>query len=343
MKKLLPRLLVSIVITVGLIWWVTHQGLPILPPRETFEHMHWWAAPAFLGMLCLVHFFRAYRWQYLVRPMSGMSLTRLMAVAFTGFLAILMLPLRMGEFARPWLLKRESGRAVSMSAGFGTIAIERVVDGVLVSLWLTLALFAVDASRHDYVWWLRFGPLSLFAVSLVVLVAFVAMPGPVRAVMRTVSGWLGKRMQRFVLHVLDGFHDGLQALPSRKHFLGFLFFSVVYWGINALAFWVLAAGCGLPLGPIGSVAAMGILAVGIMLPAGVGLFGNFQAALLIAFGFYAPEEMVNVQGAVFIFINYLCQLVVTFGGGIWGMVTTRVGLGSIVGRSSEEEEWDHVA
>ncbi|MBW2263063.1 MAG: flippase-like domain-containing protein [Deltaproteobacteria bacterium] len=322
MKKLLPRLLVSLVITCGLVWWVNRQGLPILPPAETFGHMQWWAAPAFLGLLCLVHFFRAFRWQFLVRPMSGISLTRMMAVAFTGFLAILILPLRMGEFARPWLLKRESG--VSMSAGFGTIAIERVVDGVLVSLWLTLALFAVDASEHEWVWWLRLGPLSLFAVSLVVLVAFVAKPDPMRALMRTISGWFGKRLQGFVMHVLDGFHEGLQALPSRSHFLGFFLYSVVYWGINAVAFWVLALGCGLPLGLIGAVAAMGILAVGIMLPAGVGLFGNFQAALLVAFSFYAPEQTINVQGAVFIFVNYLCQLVITFGAGIWGMATAHV-------------------
>jgi uncharacterized membrane protein YbhN (UPF0104 family) len=343
MKKLLPRLVVSLVITVGLIWWVTHQGLPILPPRETFGYMQWWAVPAFLGLLCLVHFFRAWRWQYLVRPMSGISLPRMMAVAFTGFLAILMLPLRMGEFARPWLLKRESGKTVSMSAGFGTIAIERVVDGVLVSLWLTLALFAVDATEHEYVWWLRLGPLSLFAASLLVLVAFVMRPDPVRALIKSVSGWFGKRLQSFVLHVLDGFHAGLQALPSRRYFFGFLLYSVVYWGINAVAFWVLALGCGLSLGPVGAIAAMGILAVGIMLPAGVGLFGNFQAALLIAFGFYVPEAMVNAQGAVFIFINYICQLVVTFGAGFWGMAAARVSLWGIMSRPSEEEEWDHVA
>jgi uncharacterized protein (TIRG00374 family) len=336
MKKLLPRLLVSLLITCGLVWWVSRQGLPILPPAETFEHMRWWAAPAFLGILCLVHFFRAYRWQYLVRPMSGISLPRMMAIAFTGFLAILILPLRMGEFARPWLLKRESG--VSMSAGFGTIAIERVVDGVLVSLWLTLALFAVDPSEHEWVWWLRLGPLSLFAASLLVLVAFVVKPDPVRALMRTISGWFGKRLQGFVMHVLDGFHEGLQALPSRSHFLGFFLYSVVYWGINAVAFWVLAMGCGLPLGPIGAVAAMGILAVGIMLPAGVGLFGNFQAALLIAFSFFVPEQTINAQGAVFIFVNYLCQLVVTFGAGFWGMGTTRVSLWGMVQKPDQEKE-----
>lgn len=341
MKRLLPRLLVSLVITVGLVWWVTHRGLPILPPRETFEHMRWWAGPAFLGILCCVHLFRAYRWRYLVQPMSDISMARMMAIAFTGFLAILMLPLRMGEFARPWLLKRETG--VSMSAGFGTIAIERVVDGVLLSLWLTLALFAVDASEHEWVWWLRLGPLALFVSSLVVLVAFVLRPQPMRRFFEVVTGWFGKRLQSFILHVLDGFHDGLKALPSRKNLLGFLFWSVVYWGVNAIGFWILAIGCGLPLGLIGAIASVGILAVGIMLPAGVGLFGNFQASLLIAFSFYVPAHMVNVQGAIFIFLNYIVQLVVTFGAGFWGMATTRVSLWGVISKPGREEEWDHVA
>jgi len=341
MKKLLPRLLVSLLITVALVWWVTHRGLPLLPRRELLAHMRWWAGPAFLALICAVHFFRSYRWLYLIQPMSGISLWRMNAIAFVGFLAILALPLRMGEFARPWLLKRETG--VSMSAGFGTIAIERVVDGVLVSLWLTLALFAVDSSTHEYVWWLRLGPLALFAASLLVLVAFLFKPAPVRAFMKAVSGIFGSRLQSFVLHVLDGFHDGLQALPSRKHFLGFLFWSVVYWAINAVAFWVLAEGCGLPLGTLGAVAAMGTLAVGIMLPAGVGHFGNFQASLLIAFSFFVAPEVVQAQGAVFIFLNYIVQIVVTFGAGFWGMAVTHVGLRGFIEKSSDESEWDHVA
>lgn len=341
MKKLLPRLLVALVITVGLVWWVSHQGLPIIPPGEFFRHIEWWAAPAFFALLCGVHFLRAFRWQYLVRPMAEISLYRMMSVAFVGFLAIMMMPLRAGEFARPWLLKKETG--VGMSRGFGTIAIERVVDGVLVSLWLTLALFAVDPESNEWVWWLRLGPLSLFTGSFLVLVAFVIWPRPVRTIMDRISGLFGKKLNGFVLHVLDGFHDGLKALPSRAHILGFLLWSFMYWGLNAVAFWVLAAGCGMDLGLVGSVAAMGILAVGILLPAGVGLFGNFQAALLIAFSLYLPDSVVHEQGAVFIFINYLAQVVVTWGAGLFGMAVTRVGFSSLASRPVDEQEWDHVA
>jgi hypothetical protein len=340
MKRLLPRLLVSLAITVALVWWVTHQGLPILPPAPYFDHMRWWAAPAFFGLLALVHFLRAYRWRYLVRPMTDITLRRMLSVAFVGFLAIMMLPLRTGEFVRPWLLKKQTG--VGMSRGFGTIAIERVVDGVLVSLWLTLALFLVDPESNEWVWWLRLGPLSLFTGSAVVLVSFVIRPRPVRAVMDRLSGLLGRRINEFVLHVLDGFHDGLQALPSRRHILGFLYWSVLYWFANAVAFWVLASGCRMDLGLLGAVSAMGILAVGILLPAGVGLFGNFQAALLIALSLYLPERVVNEHGAVFIFINYLAQIVITWGAGLYGMAVTRVGLSSLTREHGRVEEWDHV-
>ncbi len=341
MRKLLPRLAVSLIITVALVWWVTHEGLPILPAAASYDEVTWWAAPAFLVVLCLVHFFRAYRWRFLVSPMAEISLHRMMCVAFVGFFAILMMPLRMGEFARPWLLKKETG--LGMSEGFGTIAIERVVDGVLVSLWLTLALFAVDPSTSEWVWWLRLGPLGLFLSSLVVLVAFVIWPLPVRRIMDRISRLLGHRLNAFVLHVLDGFHDGLKALPSRALILGFTLWSVVYWGLNALAFWVLAMGCGMDLGLLGSVSAMGILAVGILLPAGVGLFGSFQASLLIALSLYLPPDVVDGEGAVFIFINYLGQLVITLGPGIYGMVVTRVGLGTLVGGPVRDDQWDHAA
>ena len=229
-----------------------------------------------------------------------------------------------------------------MSAGFGTIAIERVVDGLLVSLWLTLALFAVDARSHEWVWWLRLGPLGFFTGSLAVLIALVIWPKPVRSLMGTISGWFGRRLQGFVLHVLDGFTEGIKMLPDRRCILGFTWWSVVYWGINTAAFWVLAEGCGMKLGYLGSIAAMGILAVGILLPAGVGLFGSFQASLVVALALFLPSDVINGSGSVFIFVNYAGQLIVTFGAGLWAMAVIPVSLWGVVDRSVRENEWEHV-
>ena len=59
---------------------------------------------------------------------------------------------------------------------FGTIAIERVIDGLVISLFLTAALFAVPAERAGWVWPMRLLPIALFAAALALLVAFYVRP-----------------------------------------------------------------------------------------------------------------------------------------------------------------------
>ena len=47
-------------------------------------------------------------------------------------MAILALPVRLGEFVRPYLVARE--RDVRMSTMVGAVAVERIVDGLLISI-----------------------------------------------------------------------------------------------------------------------------------------------------------------------------------------------------------------
>ncbi|MCZ7678791.1 MAG: hypothetical protein M5U28_08480 [Sandaracinaceae bacterium] len=54
---------------------------------------------------------------------------------------------------------------------------------------------------------------------------------------------------------------------------------------------------------------MGILAIGILLPAGPGLFGNFQLAVSTALKLYFATSLVGSQGAVYVFLMYGTQAV----------------------------------
>jgi hypothetical protein len=62
---------------------------------------------------------------------------------------------------------------------------------------------------------------------------------------------------------------------------------------------------------------MGVLAVGILLPAGPGCFGNSQIAVLAALQMYPPRGGFGSDAAVFIFLLYALQtgLTILFGAG----------------------------
>jgi uncharacterized membrane protein YbhN (UPF0104 family) len=266
----------------------------------------------------------------------------MLPVAFAGFLAILIMPLRTGELARPFLIKRHAG--VSMSAALGTIAIERVVDGMLVSLWLTLCLFGVPAEASPYVWPLRILPLGLFLGALVFLVAFLHRSDGFVSFARRLTAPISRKLSATVVHVLEGFARGLSVLPNRGALLRFLAVSFAYWTINALGVLLLARGCGVDLGLLGAVATMAVVAVGILLPSGPGFFGNFQAGVAVALSMYVPlAGTADARVSSFVFLLYLCQVGVTILVGVGSLVAGRVSLRGIVASGLPEVAAEDVA
>ncbi len=100
--------------------------------------------------LCVVHFFRVLRWQPLLNPIARFDFWTLNRVGAVSFMAVFIFPLRLGEFARPYLISK-TGR-VRKSAAFGTIAVERVMDGLMMALLLAVVLFFLPAT--DRATWL---------------------------------------------------------------------------------------------------------------------------------------------------------------------------------------------
>jgi glycosyltransferase 2 family protein len=322
MTRILARLGLSAAIAAFLFYWLVNQGFHVVPPWSAISSCTaWWAVPAYALIFSAFNWLRAWRWIYLLKPFAKVPAGTMMEGAFAGFLAIQMMPLRTGEVARPYLLDRYAG--VSKSAVFGTIAIERVVDGLLVSVWLTVALFMIPASAGPYVWPLRLVPLAIFAAAMALLVAFERGPELTSRVVARGVGLFSRRLADFTAGVLERFHRGLGALPDRRGFWAFSAVSVLYWGLNAVAFDVLARGCGLDLGISGAVAGMGILAVGILLPAGPGYFGNFQVSLVAALAMYLPGGAVGPNVEVFIFLNYVLQTGLTIAFGVAAMLSLR--------------------
>ena len=64
---------------------------------------------------------------------------RVLAVSWIGFAAILLMPLRAGEFVRP-LHDQAAHRKLSLAAATGTIGAERIIDGLFLTITLGLCL-----------------------------------------------------------------------------------------------------------------------------------------------------------------------------------------------------------
>ncbi|HEY5946535.1 MAG TPA: lysylphosphatidylglycerol synthase transmembrane domain-containing protein [Kofleriaceae bacterium] len=261
----------------------------------------------YIGLLLVIHLTRSLRWRYLLAPLGVRIPTGpLLAISSVGFMAILALPARLGEFVRPGLMRK---RGISASAALGTVAVERIVDGLLVSLFVFVAFFSLRGP-HSPGWMMptAYAALGVFTLALVFLIGALKWPET------SVQFWLRlSLLPRFAPRLaavietkaLDMIR-GFEVMRDKRNLTQFVAWSLVYWTCNGLGVYVLAKGFGLDLTLVGAFATMGLVAVGITLPNSPGLVGQFQWFTLLGLSLYIPGAATKgspIYGTAFAFAN----------------------------------------
>ncbi|MGZ3417280.1 MAG: lysylphosphatidylglycerol synthase transmembrane domain-containing protein [Polyangiales bacterium] len=314
------KTLLSLLIAGAFVWALARAGLPIVPSKATFASVRWGWVALHTGILILVHFLRAARWRHLLRPLvPDIDTRKIIAASWLGFTAILLLPLRAGEIVRPLLVR--DGKRVTLSAALGTIGAERVIDGLVVTAVLAGALVFVPRLNPlpDHVGDLKIPVSAIPAAGYLTLVvfvgAFVAMAifyfarSFAQKLVHATVGLISDKLADRVAAIVGGLADGLHFLGDRRHGMAFIGETLFYWSLNAVGMWVLGIACGLPMTFGHACAVMGVLAVGILVPAGPGLFGAFQAATYGALAMFFTPAMVTREGAAYVFLLYSVQFV----------------------------------
>jgi len=276
-----------------------------------------------------VHLLRAWRWKFLLRPI-GVSLpfSRLMIISTVGFMAILALPFRLGEFARPYYVAKESQSR--MSEVLGTVAVERIVDGLVIAILLFATyLFSLAPGARPYPPVLAFSAW-LALLGFLGLTAFLgfALRWPEATIRMLLTTTL---LRRFAPKFADKLADqlralmrGFRALGHARDILPFLAQTALYWTANGLGMWLLARLMNLPIPIHAAFAAMAFTGVLISLPNAPGLVGQFHAGILLALAAYLPDSVlasvggayaIAVHGIQFVWYVVLGLLAMLFVGG----------------------------
>jgi len=313
------KLAVSLVIALAFVWTFRRGGLPLIPPASAIAKVPPSTYVGYLGLMVVFHFVRAARWRHLLTPIADVPLRRIVAVSWIGFLAILLMPLRAGEFVRPYMI-RQKGK-VSVAAATGTVGAERIIDGLYLTLLLGICLQIARplSPLPDHIGKLHIPvaavPAYAYSALLAFLGAFALMglfywrPAIGHKTVEKTLGLLSPRLAAKVGDFVARTADGLKFLPNLRHIGPFMLETTIYWGSNGLSMWILARGCGIESISIAQAfVVMGVLGVGILVPAGPGLFGAFQASTYAALAMYFPDDVVLGPGGVFVFLLYVMQI-----------------------------------
>ncbi len=262
----------------------------------------------YLAILLVLHIVKTVRWGLLLRPTAAVPFARLNAVSAVGFMALVLLPFRLGELARPILVADRP--RLRTSAALSSIVVERAADGLFTGLLLVVALLAVPRSIPG-IGFLRVGG-ALVSLAFATIIGFLAFAYRSRAaavgLARRLVHPFSPRLAERAAGMLDAFIHGLRVLPGPGSLAMFVALTGGYWLLNAVGMRVLALGFGFDLGPVEACTMLGVLVVGVMIPAGPGMIGTFQGAILLGLSLFAPADAVATRGVAYANVLWAAQL-----------------------------------
>jgi glycosyltransferase 2 family protein len=225
---------------------------------------------------------RALRWRSLIAAPRPLKLESLFSATMIGFMANNVLPLRLGEFVRPWALARREG--LSRSTLFATVVVERAVDMITLLAILGIALLVHPISAATEAGRMVQAGAGVLVATCIVLTVFVVMlerqPRLAHAAVGALTSPLPEKLRAKAIHILTHFVEGLGLFRDLRRLswvflLSFLMFGVVVLGLQA-SMWAL----GIELPWYAGLIMLVITAIGIMVPAAPGYIGTMNVACI---------------------------------------------------------------
>jgi glycosyltransferase 2 family protein len=272
---------------------------------------------------------RLVRWRLLLRDTDGgpVPATPLWHAVAIGFMANNLLPFRAGELVRLVAASRLTG--ARFSAVLSSIAVERIFDGLSVVALLSVSLLASNlppdvgiggvSLRHA-----AQGAGAMGAAALIAALLVVAFPlAAERAVRRVLpAGQFADRM----VTMIEGLRHGLTVLRSPALLAGTIFWSLVLWLTNGLAFYVGFKAFDIPVGYLGALLLQGILVFGIAVQLTPGFVGQFEAAIVAALAlFRVPNDLASSYAIAFHVTTFVPIILL----GAWSLARTPVALSDL--------------
>jgi glycosyltransferase 2 family protein len=327
------KFVASAIITACLVYALQSGGLKVWPTGVSFAAVHWWAVAIYTATVVVMNYYRAVRWRFLLRAVVDIPKLRLLAVSWIGFGAILLLPFRLGEFVRPYMLrspaKTARGQAVpevTMSMATGSVVAERVTDGLYISTVLAVALLLVPTIQPlpetvvglkisvSQVRYAGFTMLGVFAAAFGVIAIFYFARGWAHRATLAVFGRISRPLGERLAGIAEKLADGLHFLGRPRDAFPFLFETTISWGLNLGGMWLLARWSGIvhadgTAATLGEACAMiGLLSVTILIPGPPGMLGVFQAGIYAGMTMYYPMDVVTGPGPAYVFLVYGIQV-----------------------------------
>lgn len=286
-KRLLNwRTILPLVIVIALLIYVAQKTN--IDPQQTWATIRSANLVFFLAAFLVYYLsfpIRALRWRLLLgnvgfNKANGVQLPhflKLVEIIYISFFANVVVPARLGEIYRAYLLRQETG--LSATRTFGTVLAERLLDLIVLVL---LMITAIMISFHE-----KLPPQLLFGLKVTIALVAAGVIGlfALRLLRERVAQLIPPHFRDRYNHFQEGTLGSFRRMPSLTGL------TVAVWACESLRFYFIALALGLISGsPLHVIAAACFIGLGEALltiipftAGGVGLVEAGMAAMILLF------------------------------------------------------------
>ena len=249
-----------------------------------------------LLLVAVGYLIRAIRWRHLLAPLGQVGLGNALRATVIGFAVTSILPGRVGEVLRPYVLARRE--QLSASAVLATVVVERILDLVALLVLFGVSVVVFDptfaVTDETLLGALRAGAWLVAAGAVVALaVACVAAGRPDRVgrfVGRLAVPLLQERVSTALAAKAQLFATGLSVMRQPAPLALAMGWSVVLWVTMAAGLWLVSVSFGIQMPPAGANVLLVLVVLGVLVPTPGGIGGYHAAYQVGAIGLYAATD-----------------------------------------------------
>jgi glycosyltransferase 2 family protein len=314
MKRVSPKLqrlsqyMIGGAMTVGALFFAL-RGIEWRALILAFQAAHFTYALPMAVAIIGSYYFRALRWRILLSAVKRVSLRASFSTMMMGHMLNNVFPFRLGEFYRAHAIGRS--QALSRSAAFGSIVLERLLDvGVLMIFAIVTSFFAPVPP------WLRTGSIFLSGMAMAAVMLLVAVLHFEHQYLRCCDWLLRKAPTRGTARAFAAARSlpyGFALLRQPRRMVFSLFLTFAIWILIVLAMQIALRAFSIDVPVAAAFSFLVVTAVGSMLPAAPGHVGTFHLFTIFALAPFLVSREAAFSVSIFVHgVEYLPVTLIGF-------------------------------
>ncbi|MCX5842394.1 MAG: lysylphosphatidylglycerol synthase transmembrane domain-containing protein [Deltaproteobacteria bacterium] len=284
----------------ALLVYLSVRGINFQDVADGFKNIQYGYVIAVLIALILMQALRSWRWGVILSPLEKVDQLSLFSVTSVGFLAIVAIPARLGELARPYLITHKS--QIRMTAAIGSVLVERVFDCLTILFIFVFALFFTPLPP-----WLILTGTMLFLITLCIFTTMIFMILKREVSLSALNSLFKKLPDKYMVklnHLFHQFIDGFKIITDVKLLILLTVLSALIWLIDAAAIYFMFLAFGFTLPFAAPFVVMIILMIGITIPTAPGFVGNWHYSCILGLSLFGiPKTDAFTFSVIFHFIS----------------------------------------